>query len=322
MARMQLWSRWLVATTVCSSLVSAIYACGPQDRPLGAPQPPVRSSTGILSTDWPNEPAGFTLIGDTDNPFQTPAAWDVTSGSAEHAWDIADNPVQFIGRRLFRLVQAPDAPLNNTSGSYVGEFTYPIGLPAGGDNFPLAVHANNGTSSYFGYWWKANASWQSHPSGVNKISFVLGNNNNFFVQMHNATLGGWGVCPDGSYYVIVTFENTGNISNGHLPNSAGDDPGSRNLFGNCVAVTPGRWYRIEGRYRMSTTNTSRDGIIQWWVSDTPGSSGTVGGNYTTVNFDTADPLLEFRVHPIWGGVESSKTQADTFYFDHVHLSRP
>ncbi|HMJ59291.1 MAG TPA: hypothetical protein VK467_09145, partial [Gemmatimonadales bacterium] len=163
---------------------------------------------------------------------------------------------------------------------------------------------------YFGYRWRASLPWQGHPSGVNEISFVLAQDNILVLQMNGP--------PEGPFHLIVTTEFT--TSNGHLANSWGDDPGARQLGGNVkggnYVVTEGRWYDIEGYFRMSTTSTSRDGIVRWWVN------GTLVGDYTSVNFDAANPFTEFQFSPTWGGIGGSKTEEDYFWYDHVRLSVP
>ncbi|OLB64223.1 MAG: hypothetical protein AUH96_09910 [Nitrospirae bacterium 13_2_20CM_2_61_4] len=76
---------------------------------------------------------------------------------------------------------------------------------------------------------------------------------------------------------------------------------------------PGGPYHL---FRMSTTSTSRDGIVRWWVN------GTLVGDYSTVNFDVAHAFDEFHFSPTWGGIGSSKTEEDYFWYDHVRLSVP
>jgi hypothetical protein len=257
-------------------------------------------ATGAPSLDgaWPNEPAGFAVLSDYE--FNDSLPTDVGVPLSE-GWFL-NNPDGYATR-----VPEPGAPFAPS----VGRWRYPVGFIGGQE--PAILYRPLDTTRrelYFGYWWKASTPWQGHPTGVNEISYVLARDNILVVKMEGE--------PGGPYVLAVNAEFT--TSNGHLDNSAGDDPGPRNLFGNVnggnYVVTPGRWYRIEGYVKMSTTSTSRDGIIRWWVNGAP------VGDYTTANFDAARPWEDFALSPNWGGVGSTKTEEDYFWFDHVRVSVP
>ncbi len=248
---------------------------------------------------WPNEPPDFATLSDYgfDDPFIVGSAVPLADG-----WFL-DNPD---GNAM--EAHDPDAPLSPPN---VGRWRYPIGFVGG--TGPAAMYRSlqePRREMYFGYRWRASSPWQGHPSGVNEISFVLAQDNILVVQMNGP--------PEGPFALIMTTEFT--TSNGHLANSWGDDPGARQLGGNVrggnYIVTPGRWYDIEVYFRMSTTPTSRDGILQWWVNGIP------VGDYRTVNFDAAHPFDEFQFSPTWGGVGGAKTEEDDFWYDHVRLSVP
>jgi hypothetical protein len=248
---------------------------------------------------WPNEPAGFTTLSDYgfDDPLIVGDGVVLSGG-----WSINN------GAGNASQVHDPGAPMSPPN---VGRWRYPIGF-VGGDG-PAAMYRDLDAprdEMFFGYRWKASTPWQGHPTGVNEISFVVAQDNILVVQMNGP--------PEGPFDLIVTTEFT--TSNGHLANSWGDDPGPRHLSGNVrggnYVVTPGRWYDIEVYYKMSTTSTSRDGILQWWVNGTP------VGDYNTVNFDPTQPFEQFQFNPTWGGAGSSKTEEDYFWYDHVRLSVP
>ena len=200
----------------------------------------------------------------------------------------------------------PGAPVSPPN---VGQWRYPVGF--GGGAAPATMYRDLGVprgEMYFRYSWKASNPWEGHPTGVNEISFVIAQGNILVVEMNGT--------PGGPYHLIVNAEFT--TSNGHLDNSTGDDPGARYLFGNVnggnYVVTPGQWYEIEVYFNMSTTSTSRDGTIRWWVNGTP------VGDYTTVNFDAAHPFEEFDFSPTWGGIGGTKAEEDFFWYDDVRLS--
>jgi len=248
---------------------------------------------------WPHEPTGFVTLSDYgfDDPFATGNAVPLGDG-----WTLY-NPNGYATQ-----VTDSGAPLSPPN---VGQWSYPVGF-VGGDAPAVMYRDLNGSrrEMYFGYDWKASNPWEGHPTGVNEISFVIAQDNILVVEMNGA--------PGGPYHLIVNAEFT--TSNGHLDNSTGEDPGARYLSGNAnggnYVVTPGQWYEIELYFRMSTTSTSRDGIVRWWVN------GTLVGDYSTVNFDLAHAFDEFHFSPTWGGIGSSKTEEDYFWYDHVRLSVP
>lgn len=248
---------------------------------------------------WPNEPRGFTLLSEYAFADSLPVGVGMPLGDG---WFINN------ANGDATLVREPRAPFSRPT---VGQWRYPVGFVAG--DAPAVMYRELSATTkelYFGYWWKASSGWQGHPSTVNEISFVEAVHNILVVQMNGE--------PGGPYHLIVTAEFT--TSNGHLANSGGDDPGTRHLFGNVnggnFVVTPGTWYRIEAYVKTSTTSTSRDGVIRWWVNGTP------VGDYTDVNFDDADPWQQFDLSPNWGGVDGVKTQEDFYWFDHVRVSVP
>lgn len=258
-----------------------------------SPQAPAR-----LDETWPNEPAGFASLSDYGFDDAMPAGDGV---ALSDGWFLSNT------QGYATRASDPGAPFDPN----VGQWRYPVGFAGGAA--PATMYRNLGAQRqemYFGYWWKVSASWQGHPSGVNELSFVLAQDNILVVQMNGP--------PGGPYDLIMTTEFT--TSNGHLVNSAGDDPGGRHLFGNVnggnYAVTPGEWYRVEVYFKMSTTSTARNGIIRWWVNGTP------VGDYTGVNFDVAHPFEEFQFSPNWGGVGGTKTEEDHVWFDHARLSAP
>jgi hypothetical protein len=43
-------------------------------------------------------------------------------------------------------------------------------------------------------------------------------------------------------------------------------------------LTVGAWTKLEAYVKASTTSTSRDGIVRWWVNGVP------AGSYTNLNY--------------------------------------
>jgi len=268
------------------ALAATMASCEPTRGPVA---PPISAAAGA------NEPAGFVPLSDYafDSAFSTGEGVSLGDG-----WYLY-NPNGYATQGT-----DPGAPLSPPN---VGQWRYPVGFVAGEAPAVMYRPLDPTREMYFTYAWKASNPWQGHPSGANEISFVIADNNIFVVQMKGD--------PGGPYNLMVTAEFT--TSNGHLANSEGDDPGARHLWGNVngnYVVTPGQWYQIEGYFRMSTTSTSRDGILRWWVN------GTLVGDYTTVNFDAGNPFYEFHFSPTWGGIGGTKTEEDYFWYDHVRLS--
>ena len=98
------------------------------------------------------------------------------------------------------------------------------------------------------------------------------------------------------------------------------------LFGNAnggnYVIVPGTWYRIELYFKGSTTPTSQDGLLRWWVTKLGDAAPTQVGDYTNVNFDTPN-FIDFSFAPTWGGNSGvTKLRMDYYRIDHVHISRP
>lgn len=238
---------------------------------------------------WPNDPPGSTLLTDWNFTTLTGNGWfDAYPGSSV----IVSDPT------------TPGSPNN------VVQMTYHKGMIGGigpgNINYPLPA---NTFELYAGYWWKPSNPWQGHIAG-NKISFFLGNGNAGSIILFMAGP------PTGPFTLSIYYPTVG-VSNGHLPNSYGDDPGTRHLNGNVSnpTIELGKWHRLELYTKHSTTGTSKDGIIRWWLD------GTLVGNHINVNF-VRSPFAEFQFAPTWGGTGDVKTQTDYFWFDDVRLSRP
>jgi hypothetical protein len=235
------------------------------------------------SASWPNEPPGATQI--LDFSFNT----------------MQGNGLMFYGGDA-SLISDPTAPGSPDS---VVQYRYAAGFPGGIAPAKHYTSLGNKKELFIGYWWKPSSPWQGHAAG-NKVTFlispVFGNLITFMSGPPN------GPFTSSMYIAFPT-------SNGHLLNSYGDDPGSRFIFGNGVGIKLGQWHRVELYVKHSTTPTSRDGIIRWWIN------GQLAGNYTTVNF-MPEPWVEFQLDPTWGGMGYTKDATDYFWFDHVHISSP
>lgn len=235
------------------------------------------SATSIGAT-WPNNPSTFTTL--TDWPFAalSGGGWNVNAGG---------------GATIQTDVGAPLSP------TQIGQWSYPPGFTGGGAPQTMYRGLPQLTEIYIGYWWKPSNPWQGHASGINKISFAVATDfsTDLIVTMRQS----------GAQYFLVVFP-------GGL-NDVVTDGGYLEGNVNNVAVVLGQWHRIELYVKYSTTATSADGIVRWWLD------GALVGNYSNASFP-GDPLAEFQFSPTWGGTGDTKTEQDYYWFDHVYMSTP
>lgn len=83
-------------------------------------------------------------------------------------------------------------------------------------------------------------------------------------------------------------------------------------------VTIGQWTKVEAYLKASTTATSRDGILRWWIN------GVLSGNYTNINY-AQNGLNAWQWNNTWDGAQDmgvSNTVDWEHWLDHVHISIP
>ena len=258
-------------------LLLVVAACDKAvDAPLGRPSHD--AAAGTAAGAWPNEPAGFTVM--SDEPF---------NALTENGWYAAERQTtNGSGLSVTADLTAPVSPAN------VLTFTYATGYQAGSE--PGGEYYDPATpvrETYVGFWWKPSNPWQFHPSGVNKIAFLFSSVDNIYIQMYN----------DGSgptIQVVTQF--------------FGDN---RRLAPNVTAtpVVLGMWHRIEWYVQYSTTGTSRDGVVQWWLD------GVLQGVYTDLQTSGDAGFIEYIIAPTWGGIGGTKTETDYYWYDQIHISR-
>lgn len=231
---------------------------------------------------WPNEPPGFMVV--SDEPFDA---------LTEHGWKGLQRQATN-GSGLF-LETDPSAPLSPPN---VLAFRFAAGFRAGSEpGVEFYAVAPPVRETYYGFWWKPSKPWQNNAaSGVNKIAFLLP----------------W--VSQGAIYIMMFSEGTGYTIQVE-PEFAAD---TRRLAPN-VAATPvmlGTWHRIEWYVKYSTTATSRDGMTRWWLD------GVLQGRYTDLQMPADAGFIEYQLAPTWGGVQGSKLETDTYWFDHARISQP
>lgn len=225
---------------------------------------------------WPNEPPGLTVV--TDVPV---GAW------SKDGWRCEGTGLS--------VVADSSLPLSPPSAMV---FSYAPGFASG--YAPGVAYYDLPTptpETYFGFWWKPSAPWQSHPSGVNKIALLF-----------PETSGG------GTIYIMMFFDGT-NYTIQVETTFATDN---RRLEPNVTAtpVTLGRWHQIEWYVRYSTTAASREGVVRWWLD------GVLQGAHTDLQMPPDPGFIEYTIRPVWGGGEGdTKKQTDTYSYGRVHISR-
>ncbi len=153
---------------------------------------------------------------------------------------------------------------------------------------------------------RVNSGWQGRVVG-DKLFFMRGpDGNGVFMMGGGSTKGG----PLNIYFV----HNSGNVDNSHIWAADLGLIGFANKA--FVGFSPGSWVVIECYIKVSTTLTSRDGIVRWWVN------GTLCGDFTTVNYAPAG-LNDWVWTQTWDGsgdLGTSNTAMWEQWLDHLYIS--
>lgn len=204
-------------------------------------------------------------------------------------WSLLDNTAGLV--TLGTDAAAPFSPPS------VLQLTYPVGF--GGGNGPGAMERilPGLRELYVGVWWKPSDPWQGHPSNVNKLAFVFagGTGGDAYLAMYGS--------PGGPYELRVQRQFAGDDAPWLVPNVAH------------VPVVLGQWHRVEWLLAYNTTSAPANGVIRWWLD------GQLIGDYGAVEFP-GEPMVDFKLGGIWGGVGGSKSEVDHFWYDHARLSTP
>ena len=235
------------------------------------------ATASLLSGGWPNEPVGLTVLTDW-------AEDAVVGGGWRNAYPVS------LAKGYVSIVRDGTA---RWSPPNVLQFFYPIGFPTG--VAPATVYYDMAATKelYAGFWWKASNPWQDNAAG-NKIAFMFAQSGDgqMFIMMNGV---------GAPRHLVVTTEFPGDNRN-LWPNVSNPD------------VTLGVWHRIEWSAKYSTTGSSRDGIVQWWLD------GVRVGSYTDVQLPGDAGFLDFQFSPTFGGTGPVKTENDYYWVDHVHVS--
>ncbi len=239
------------------------------------------SSTGSHAAGvWTNEPAGANVV--LDCPFNSVSGCgilDVYSSStiaSDSSAPISPNGV----------VKSTLYAGNSSGGMQIGI------------SFPQTYR-----EMYVGLMWRTNPQFEGRPQG-NKLFFMRGSGTN------GVFLFGADRLTNGSNSMIFNH-NTGGLDNSHTCGSGGymcypnAGPGT---------LTVGVWTKLEAYIKASTTATSRDGIVRWWVN------GVLAGNYTNMNYGWTG-LNDWAWSETWDGYVNPLPSVEWNHFiDHLHVS--
>lgn len=175
------------------------------------------------------------------------------------------------------IVSDPTAPVSPSS---VARHRMEALAPFGGGQTHATVASAR--EFYACFWWRTNPEWQGRIA-QDKLFFIR--NIDAPVDQRSNGYFGFKGGPTKSHEGLIPYmfwaHNSGNVDNSHI---CGGPPGLGS-GGNCDPNVGsgrinalGQWNKLEAYVKTSTTLTSRDGVVKWWVNGSP------AGNYSQVNF--------------------------------------
>ena len=250
------------------------------------------SSVVEAAGTWQNEPPGSTVV--VDCPFSNslcPPMFNVYNTSSF----TSDSSAPLSPGGVFDTYLA--------AGSITGNGQWGVSLPKAREVF-------------LGTWWKTNADFQGIANNTNKMLFIRApssGDNSFLV---------WQGTPYSAR--TLKWDMQAIYSNAHVNGWSGDPSGLSGWFepngpSNGVVSAGSGWHKIEVYLKASTTGTSRDGIVRWWLD------GVLVGSYTNVNLAPGG-YEDFQINHTWDGSGIfSPPYRDMnkewhHYWDHLYIS--
>lgn len=233
--------------------------------------------------NWPHEPANATVL--LDWPF------DQVAGSGLYD---PYNAGQLIS----------DSTARRSPANVLSQVRTP-GTSGGGTQLDLTI--NNYRDVFVGFWWKPNLDFEGNYNSSNKLLLLITN--------ESPSVLTWYGPQNGTKVLAYNLQNSGILNNCHLATAVGDCPGGVNVFGNVSngAVSLGAWHQVELRLRASTTSSSKDGILQWWLD------GQLVGDFQNINLGPS-PFNRFSLNHTWDSVNPTQTKIWEHRFDHLRIS--
>lgn len=234
---------------------------------------------------WTNEPAGSSVV--MDCPFNSVGGCGILDAYSTS-----------------QIVSDSSAPI--TPGNVVKSTIY-AGNTSGGMQLNY-VTPQVYREMYVGLMWRTNPQFYGRTTG-NKLFFIRGPSTNGVWLFGNSAL------VNGTAPMIFAHNSGGGLDNSHAC--------SLDLGLACYpnvgngTLTRGVWTKLEAYVKSSTTNTSRDGIVRWWIN------GVLVGNYTNLNYGGQAGLNEWVWAETWdGGVIPIPVVDWSHFVDHLHISIP
>ena len=166
---------------------------------------------------------------------------------------------------------------------------------------------------YMGMYWSTNVDFMGYVNTTNKMIFFRDANlDNSFLNWHGA--------PGAAKQIKWYFQSP--YSNAHIVGWDGDATGVSgrlpcNVNGAAATIAAGSgWHFIELYLKKSTSSTTRNGTVKWWVD------GVLCGNYIDCNL-CPNGINEMQLTAAWDGSPSGRdlTKAWHHYFDHIKITR-
>lgn len=236
-----------------------------------------------MSTAFPNEPTGATNLVDHhfDNFTGLLDAYNSQSGGT---------------LAIVTDATAPVSPSNCMRSR----------LPAGALHGGCQLNKSLGgpyNSVFVGLMWRTNAQFQGRIV-ANKLMFLRGPDTNGYFGMFGGPNAG-----SSNFYIAMGINTSGLLDANLYPNTAASP-----------VVVPGQWTKLEFYIKASTTRTSADGIIRWWVNS------ALVGDYPNMNYCglNNEGLNEWVWSETWDGAQDmgvSNTVEWQHYIDHLYISQ-
>jgi len=253
---------------------------------------------------WTNEPAGFSQH--VDCPF---------SGTV-------CNMLNVYGNQPFSTDSSgPVSP------SGILDEVLEANAATGGGQFVYSFQSGPAREVYLGTLWKTNSDFQGNANNVNKLIFIKSDIDANFLSWQGPQ--GYDQARTLQWYMQSTQYDNCHIPSYYSPGcgnpSAGAGSGWFNPNAGNGNVLPGSgWHFIELYQKASTTMTSRDGILKWWVD------GRLVGNYSGVNLSPGG-FTDIQYNHTWDGTAVYQcypnvslgrdcSKAWHHMWDHLHVS--
>jgi hypothetical protein len=154
---------------------------------------------------------------------------------------------------------------------------------------------------YCRFWWRTNPQFQGRIV-ANKMFFIRGYGTNGYFGMFGGPNAG-----SSNFYMAMGINTSGLLDANLYPNVSSG------------TLTPGVWHMIEAYIKCSTTRSSNNGIIRWWVN------GNLVGNYPGMNYcgPGGEGLYNWTWSETWDGAQDmgrSNTVAWEHWIDHLYIS--